>query len=117
MTFRSLVRGPKATEAGIMSVSFVSAEDAPTDVRIAFSVPVRIGSAVVRNRTKRRIRAIIRQNGDRTARGAYLIKVHSRLDELNYGELSTLVGRLMHESSIMGSKRVAGKNKKYMAFI
>lgn len=79
------------------------AEDSSTGVRVAFSVPVRIGCAAIRNRIKRRIRAIIRQNSNQIAKGAYLIRVYSRLDEFDYRELSTLVVQLMHESSVRSS--------------
>ncbi len=73
-------------------------------MRVAFSVPVRIGCAAVRNRIKRRIRAIIRENSNRIPKGAYLIRVYSQLNELDYKELSTLVVQLMHESSVRSRK-------------
>ncbi len=79
-------------------------------MRVAFSVPARIGCAVVRNRIKRRIRAVIRQNGDHIVSGAYLIRVHDRLDGLNHSELSALVNQLMRESSIKPRCSV-GKNR------
>jgi ribonuclease P protein component len=62
---------------------------------VAFAASRKVGSAVVRNRTRRRLRAIVselsRENPTSVAPGAYLISVGPDVVALSYGELRSIV--------------------------
>lgn len=60
------------------------------DVRVAYAIGRKVGSAVVRNRLRRRLRAAVRDL-DRSrgglATGAYLISLRPEAAQRTYGEL------------------------------
>jgi len=55
--------------------------------RVAYTIGRRVGSAVVRNRLRRRIRAVIRESASSLRPGAYLVAVHPDAAALPYSEL------------------------------
>ena len=57
-SFRALGASRRRARSGAVTVRFVATEDAPT-VRIAFVIGRRTGTAVVRNRLRRRARAVV----------------------------------------------------------
>jgi ribonuclease P protein component len=70
-TFQALRRG-RRRRCGPVTVSWVAGD--PTEPpRVAYSVGRRVGSAVVRNRVRRRLRVLIRDSADLLAPGAYLV--------------------------------------------
>lgn len=74
--------------------------DASTPPRVAYSVGKRVGPAVVRNRVKRRLRAIVADLAAPTGTlppgpGAYLISVGPAAATLSYAQLATVVDRAM----------------------
>lgn len=77
-----------------MTVAFLP--DPSTPPRVAYSVGKRVGPAVVRNRVKRRLRAIVTElvarDGDLPAGpGAYLISVTPAAAALTYPQLRRTV--------------------------
>jgi len=54
---------------------------------VAFAIGRKIGGAVVRNRLRRRLRAISGELSGRLAAGAYLFSVSREAIDLPYGEL------------------------------
>jgi ribonuclease P protein component len=99
-TFTDLRRRGTRARSGPLTVTY--AEDRPPTepalARVAFAVPRRVGKAVVRNRVRRRLRAILADAGtDRLPPGAYLVAVRPGADDLPYRELSEHVHRALSE--------------------
>jgi ribonuclease P protein component len=70
-TFAALRHGRRHRE-GPLTVSWVSGDPAEPP-RVAYTVGRRVGSAVVRNRMRRRLRMLIREAAPTLRPGAYLI--------------------------------------------
>ncbi len=94
---------------GPIRVSFVAnaahGDDraAQPTMAVAFSVPKRVGSAVVRNRVRRRLRPILRELATEhptpVAAGHYLFGVHSSLAALSHRQLRTMIAELLQDLS------------------
>lgn len=70
--------------------------DASTPPRVAYSVGRRVGPSVVRNRVKRRLRAIVADRARSTGTlapgpGAYLVSVAPAAASMTYGQLAGAV--------------------------
>lgn len=63
-------------------------------VRVAFSTPRRIGSAVVRNRLRRQLREAFRARATLIPDGWYLVSVERPVDD-DWGSLGTTVDNLL----------------------
>ncbi len=72
-TFLALRRGRRGRN-GPLTVSFVQGDPAEPP-RVAFSIGRRVGSAVVRNRLRRRLRSFVRAVAHELPPGAYLVGV------------------------------------------
>ena len=57
--FRRVLRDGKRARDGLLSITAVKTEQPRADARYGFAIPKRVGGAVVRNRVKRRLRAIV----------------------------------------------------------
>lgn len=64
---------------------------------MGFVVGRRVGPAVVRNRLRRRLRALMRAAAPRLAPGAYLIGAGPAAADLSFTQLSDILGRLIEE--------------------
>lgn len=66
-------------------------------VQVAFAIPRKVGGAVVRNRARRRVRAVLAERARRGALrpGAYLVQLRSDLADLDAAALSRDVGELL----------------------
>lgn len=68
---------------------------------VAFAVPRHLGTAVTRNRIRRRLRAILfgidRETPELLKGGDYLLSVSSPLEHLSHDKLCELVLGLLHE--------------------
>ena len=69
------------------------AEDVGTPPRVAYAVSRRVGSAVHRNRLRRRLRAVV--GAQALAPGAYLIAAGPGASELPYDELRSIVEKAL----------------------
>lgn len=80
---------------------------------VAFMIPKSVGSAVVRNRVKRRLRAVLRetyQNApDLFLGGDYLFMVSSSLDGFDYSKLYATVAGLLSSVKSKRSKNEEGR--------
>lgn len=79
-------------------IRLVVRPDAEQNARFAFAIPRSVGSAVVRNRTKRRLRAVLTEL-DRPspglAGGDHLIRITSPIDEWSHATLRTTMATLL----------------------
>jgi len=82
--------GSSRARIGPVTVSFVDSNPAEPP-RVAFSISRKVGSAVERNRLRRRLRAILRDLAPPLRPGAYLIGVAPPATQLPFGELRTTV--------------------------
>lgn len=68
--------------------------------RVGFSVPRRVGGAVVRNRVKRRLRELIRRQWDKLPEGCELVfHIYPAILDATDAELEAQIERAFHESS------------------
>ena len=87
---------PASVRRGPLRVSYRAA---PTDTRVLFAVPKSVGTAVVRNRARRRVREALRElAGDGTivlSDGEYRLGISSSLEGLSAAELRAALGELL----------------------
>jgi len=114
-TFLELRRYGRRAGAGKLSLSFLP--DPPgTDnpPRVAFAIPTRVGSAVVRNRIRRRIRSVLRTlvvtAPSTVAPGAYLFSVRPGAQTRTYEELSNDVQQALSKVQRSSRPRSAGRS-------
>ena len=72
--------------------------------KIGFSINKKVGGAVVRNRTKRRLRAIVRPLLPLMKNGMYVILVRPSIVNLNYQTLSQQVEALFKRVNAIEDK-------------
>ncbi|MFO7591077.1 MAG: ribonuclease P protein component [Acidimicrobiia bacterium] len=87
-TFVALSRAPRVRRGPIM-VRRVPSDDGTT--RVAYAIGRTVGSAVVRNRIRRRVRAVVAARGDDLAPGAYLIGARREVLTMPFAELDRVV--------------------------
>jgi ribonuclease P protein component len=96
-TFDALRRDGRRARRDPVTVLFLPATGAGADgdVRVAYSIGRRVGTAVDRNRVRRRLRAALRdvsRDGDGLASGAYLVLVRPEAGTTPYPELKRSLG-------------------------
>ena len=79
---------------GTITVTWVAGDPAEPP-RVAYAVGRRAGGAVVRNRIRRRLRAVLRELSDELVPGAYLVGAGAEAASLSYGELRATVSEAL----------------------
>ena len=102
VTFRVLAASPRQARSGPVTVHFLASDDGGGGVSAAYAVGRHVGGAVVRNRWRRRLRAIAAEASSDLAPGAYLIGVGRGVIGLRFGELRERVFRTMERASRQG---------------
>jgi ribonuclease P protein component len=97
--FRSLVRSSRRARSGPVTVHFLSVEEPEGEVLVAYSVGRKVGGAVVRNRWRRRLRAIAAEAAPELPPGAYLLGVGPDIRGLHFDELRERVIDTMYRAS------------------
>ena len=81
--------------AGALWLAWVPPEGPPT-TRVAYAIGKRVGGAVVRNRLRRRLRAVFAAlPDDAVPAGDYLVGAQPEAATLSFPELSSLVSGLL----------------------
>lgn len=94
-TFAALRRNGRRVRRGPITVTWLSGGcDDP--VRVAYAIGRKTGGAVLRNRTRRRLRAIVREERASLRPGAYLIGAAAAATALPYGELRATVCKALN---------------------
>ena len=70
-------------------------DDAAGGVRVAFSTPKRIGTAVVRNRARRQLRELMRERAHHLPHGWYLLGIDHPAVDNNWGQLGISLDRVL----------------------
>lgn len=73
----------------------LAVDPAAGNVRVAFSTPKRIGSAVVRNKLRRQLRALMQERASRLPAGWYLLAVEPAAVDKNWGQLGTALDSVL----------------------
>ena len=74
--------------------------------RVGFSISKKIGNAVVRNKTKRRLKSILGSLADELREGHILVFVgRTAVTDCSFAELSAVVRRLLERATILGGNR------------
>ncbi|HEX3424718.1 MAG TPA: ribonuclease P protein component [Acidimicrobiales bacterium] len=89
-TFEALRRTGRRVKRGPITVTWVAGDPAEPP-RVAYAIGRRAGGAVVRNRIRRRLRAITREVGAQLRPGAYLFGATAAAASLPYGDLRATV--------------------------
>ena len=92
-TFEALRRGRRLRE-GPINVSWVPGDPAEPP-RVAYTIGRRVGSAVARNRVRRRLRMLIREAAPTLPPGAYLVGIRPEAAALPYEELRSVLLRAL----------------------
>ena len=90
-TFAALRQGRRVRQ-GPITVSWADGDSAPHP-RVAYAIGRQVGSAVERNRLRRRLRAIIQTLAPQLQPGAYLIGAAPEAAHLPFGELRAIVSQ------------------------
>lgn len=83
-------QGIRPIREGILTVRMVP-DSSTANVHVAFSTPRRIGPAVVRNRVRRQLRALMQDQVATLPRGWYLIGIEAPPVDNSWGQLSGLL--------------------------
>lgn len=115
-TFAAFRRAPRA-RVGPITVSVVAPAVPTTNPpAVAFAVGRRVGGAVVRNKVRRRLRAIARDNVDDVnglVRGHfYLVAVRPGIESLSYGELTRIVQDAVRRSTVELARRAQASDRR-----
>lgn len=89
-TFEGLRYEGRRVRRGPITVTWLPGDPAEPP-RVAYAIGRRAGGAVVRNRVRRRLRAITREERARLRPGAYLIGATAAAASLSYGDLKATV--------------------------
>jgi ribonuclease P protein component len=99
-TFAALRRAPRLRR-GPISVTFLASPATPA--RVAYAIGRPVGSAVARNRIRRRLRAIV--GGVELSPGAYLVAVDQGAAGMGFAELAGLVTDALAACGPAGARR------------
>lgn len=97
-TFAELRRQGRRVRRGPISVTFVGGGPSGPP-RVAYAVGRRVGSAVRRNRLRRRLRAVVADLAPDMRPGAYLVGAAADAADLPFGELKAVVSRALRAVS------------------
>ena len=98
-TFTELRRSRRRAWSGPVRVQFLPAPDTQQSRQVAFAVPRKVGTAVERNRVRRRLRAVVAETAAEIPAGAYLVGIDQGVRGLPFQELRAKVIEAMQRAS------------------
>ena len=93
-SFQVLQRRGRRSRVGPLTLTFLD-DGVAGPPRVGYSVGRHVGTAVVRNRVRRRLRASIAELAPRLAPGAYLVGVGPAAADLSQGEMTTMLSSVL----------------------
>jgi ribonuclease P protein component len=107
-TFEALRRTRDRGRAGPLQVAFVR-QSAWSRLEVAFAINRRVGNAVIRNRLRRRLRAILVGQAPDLPAGAYLVRTGPDAPLLAFDELKVAMSRALEQATRRSDdRRVVG---------
>ena len=106
-TFLAFRRARRRVRRGPITITFVPAAPADPRVRVAYAVGRKVGGAVVRNRLRRRLRAVVAERGPALPPGAYLVGATAEAAPLSFGELQAIMSEVLQAVSEAARERRA----------
>ena len=103
-TFEALRTSSRRGRAGPISVSFIE-QPSCSRAEMAFAINRRVGNAVVRNRLRRRLKAIASERATRLPVGAYMVHTGPAGPGLTFEELRTAMSQALERAT--GSRRAS----------
>jgi ribonuclease P protein component len=97
-TFQRFRTDARRTKAGELWCAALL-DDAVRPPRIAYAIGKPVGTAVVRNRLRRRLKALAEAHHEIVAPGSYLIGVRPAAAQCSFEELATMFTRLFTHAS------------------
>ena len=91
--FRKVLRDGKRARDHLLSITAVDSQNTDAEPRYGFAIPKRVGTAVTRNRIKRRLRAIVNK-ADHPRGWDYVIYAFPAAANVTSQELAESVTRL-----------------------
>jgi ribonuclease P protein component len=101
-TFEELRRTPYRGRSGPVAVSFVP-KSSWSQFQVAYAIGRRVGNAVVRNRLKRQLRAIMAEQAPTARAGGYLVRIGPGGPQLGFDELKVAMSRAMEKATTQRS--------------
>ncbi len=92
--FRRALRDGNRARDDLLSITAIESDNPDADPRYGFAIPKRVGGAVVRNRVKRRLRAIVAKS-DRPKGWDYVIYAFPASARATSAQLAASVKRLV----------------------
>ncbi len=92
--FRKVLKDGKRARDHLLSITAVDSKNTDAEPRYGFAIPKRVGTAVIRNRIKRRLRAIA-DRADHPRGWDYVIYAFPAAANATSQELSESVARLL----------------------
>ena len=86
--FAAFSRPTGRGQSGPLRIAYVADSAPAAPVAVAFAISRQVGNAVVRNRLRRRLRALVDHLDPQPPPGTYLIRCQPTAATLNYDELS-----------------------------
>ncbi|MGO8722130.1 MAG: ribonuclease P protein component [Acidimicrobiales bacterium] len=97
--FAQLRRSRRRAWSGPVRVQFLPAQETDEVRRFAFAVPRKVGTAVERNRFRRRLRAVVTEATASIPAVAYLVGIDQGVRDLPFQELREKVIEAMQRAS------------------
>ena len=98
--FAEVQRARARGASGPVRATFVPADDASPGMfpQVGYAIGRRCGSAVVRNRLRRRARAVVREEASSLPRGAFLVRLQPGATALSAAAFRHDVARALHRA-------------------
>ncbi|MGO8870713.1 MAG: ribonuclease P protein component [Acidimicrobiales bacterium] len=104
ITFEELRRTRARGRSGPISVSYLE-QRSWSEPQVAYGISRRLGNAVVRNRLRRRLRAIMLEEAPSLPAGAYVVHVGPSGPTLEFDELKVAMSQALERATRQASGR------------
>jgi ribonuclease P protein component len=97
-THEALRRSSSRGRSGSLTVLFLK-QESWSEAEVSYAIGRRVGTAVVRNRLRRRLKAIMSELAPSLLAGAYVVRTGPGSSTLEYGELRVALSRAVEKAT------------------